>query len=76
MSEETGKAGTVQSEHGIGTRPRRLSESTYGFPNHEDGIQSGNFTGGDSAQTTPADEGNTTLTGPGSTNSNGMKGQK
>ncbi len=37
MSKEASRAGAVHSEQGIGNRPRRRDESTYGLPNHEDG---------------------------------------
>ena len=76
MSTETSKAGTVQPAQDIGTRQRRPFESTYGLPNHEDGIQSGDLTGEDSSGTDAPDDGNTSLTGPGASHSNGMKGQK
>lgn len=76
MSKEASRAGAVHSEQGIGNRPRRRDESTYGLPNHEDGIQSGNLTQGDSAQQAIPDDGNVALSGPGHTQSNGMKGQK
>lgn len=76
MSNETSKAGAVQPADHIGTRPRRPSESTYGLANHEDGVQSGDLTGGDSADPALPDDGNTSRTGPGATHSNGMKGQQ
>jgi hypothetical protein len=75
MTHETTPGGVVRSEDGIGTRRRRPVESTYGLPNHEDGIQSGNLTQGDSLEPVKPEDDNTDLTGPGDTHSNGMKGQ-
>lgn len=79
MNKEAHRAGAVHSEQGIGTRRRRPAESTYGLSNHEDGIQSGDLTGADSpdpAQTGQGSkEGHTAKSGPGDTDSNGMKGQ-
>lgn len=70
-------AGEVVSADEIGTRPRRPTESTYGLPNHEDGIQSGDLTSPDAARRDRLlEDGNTPLTGPGDTHSNGMKGQR
>lgn len=75
MNNKDSRAGAVDSEQGIGSRRRRPDESTYGLPNHEDGIQSGNLTQGDSRQPAKPEKGDATLSGPGSTHSNGMKGQ-
>lgn len=76
MNRESHHGGMVHSEQGIGSRPRRADESTYGLPNHEDGIQSGNLTDGDSPEPAKREDGNPTQNGPGDTHSNGMKGQK
>lgn len=76
MIEKTPTAGAVHSEQGIGSRPRRPAESTYGFPNHEDGIQSGNLNDDDKPKTVPAGEATRLGSGPGATDSNGMSGQK
>lgn len=76
MTKEANRPGAVHSGQGIGVRPRRPAESTYGLPNHEDGIQSGNLTQGDSLEPVEPEDGNATLTGPGDTHGNGMKGQK
>lgn len=76
MTKETNKAGAVRPEHGIGSRPRQPSETTYGFPNHEDGIQSVNSGDGDASDPAGPKDRNTAQSGPGATHSNGMKGQK
>lgn len=76
MSTETSKPRALQPPQDIGTRQRRAFESTYGLPNHEDGIQSGDLTGDDSSGSDAPNDGNTSLTGPGATHSSGLEGQK
>lgn len=74
MSENNTKAAQSYPNHGIGSRQRKPDESTYGFPNHKDGIQSGNLTGGENPEPFQPEEEKTAPSGPGSRNGNGMAG--
>lgn len=76
MSNHSTKGGSMESAHVIGSRQRKPSESTYGLPNHDDGIQSGNLNGDEVDDGGTLKGGNTEASGPGATHSNGMAGQK
>lgn len=74
MSKNTTKATPAQPADGIGSRRRKPDESTYGFPNHEDGIQTANATGEKALDPAKPQNQKTAPSGPGSRNGNGMAG--
>ncbi|HIV72243.1 MAG TPA: hypothetical protein H9903_15010 [Candidatus Aquabacterium excrementipullorum] len=72
MNKEPNQPGPDHFNSNASARPRKPFESTYGYPTHQDGIQSGNLTSGDAKDPPQSQDERPVPSGPGSRDGNAM----